>query len=184
MKKMKNTNVIKKLVNYGLITLIGFSLFTGCQVQPYYLQDDCTCYDVTFNMRLPQDSNGYYHLTLSRTNWQTLHRVEGVVNDNDGNMVESFWVEWDSNLYWHLGDTLGYIVTQYLNAEATYVSVDTSYMVGFDGMEVPTSNKISYSNMYGNVNNMIAPVESMIGDTLTLTAYWYDGQRTFNIVLD
>jgi hypothetical protein len=31
---------------------------------------------------------------------------------------------------------------------------------------------------------MIAPVLSMVGDTLTLTAYWYDGERSFDIVLD
>ena len=30
MKKMKKTNVIKKLVSYGLTILIGFNLFTGC----------------------------------------------------------------------------------------------------------------------------------------------------------
>ena len=184
MKKMRKLNVIKKLVKYGLITLVGFSLFIGCQIEPYYLEEECVCYDVTFNMRLPLDMNGYYHLTLSRSTWQTLHRVEGVVNDNNGNMVEAFWVEWESDLYWYLGDTLGYIVTQYLDDTATYVSVDTSYMVGFNGMEVPTSNMISYSNSYGKINNMIAPVQSMIGDTLTLTAFWYDGQRSFDIVLD
>ena len=97
---------------------------------------------------------------------------------------EAQWVEWESDLYWYLGDTLGYIVTQYLNDEAIYVSVDTSYMIGFDGMEVPTSNVISYSNSYGELNNMIAPVKSMIGDTLTLTAFWYEGEQSFGIVLD
>ena len=182
---MKKVNVIKKLANYGVIVLVGFSLiFSGCQIDPYYSNDECVCYDVTFNIRLPLDMNGYYHLNLDRTTWQTLHRVEGVVNDNDGNMVEAFWVEWESNLYWYLGGTLGYIVTQYLNNSATYVSVDTSYMIGFSGMEVPTSNSISYSNSYGKINNMIAPTQNMVGDTLVLTAYWFDGKRSFNIVLD
>ena len=174
------------MVKYGLTTLIGFSLFIGCQIQPYYLEDDSPygSYDITFNMRLPLDLNGYYHLTLNRNTWQTLHRVEGVVNDDDGNLVEAFWVEWYSNLYWYLGDTLGYIITQYLNSNAVYVAVDTSYIVGFNGMEVPTSNGVSYSNSYGKINNMIAPVQSMIGDTLTLTAIWNGGQRSFKIVLD
>ena len=93
-------------------------------------------------------------------------------------------VEWESDLYWYLGDTLGYIVTQYLSSEAQYVSVDTSYMIGFNGLEVPTSNSYSYSNSYGQVSNMIAPVQSMIGDTLRLRAGWYGGSKTFNIVLD
>ena len=121
---------------------------------------------------------------MDRSNWQTIHRVSGLITDDDNYFVESFWMEWESNLYWYLGDTLGYIVTQYLNDNATYVSVDTSYMIGFDGMEVPTSNVISYSNRYGELYNMIAPVKTMIGDTLTLTAFWYDGQRSFDIVLD
>ena len=185
MKRMRNLNVIKKLVNCGLITLIGFNLFTGCvKLVPEYEES----YDVDFQMNLPLDLNGYYHLTLDRSNWQTTHRVSGVVttiNENgDRLFVESFWVEWESNLYWYLGDTLGYIKTQYLNDEAVYVTVNTSYMIGFNGMEVPTSNIVSYSNSYGQINNMIAPVLSMVGDTLTLTAYWYDGERSFDIVLD
>ena len=45
-----------------------------------------------------------------------LHRVS-VITDNYDNFVEFFGVEWDSDLYWYLGDTLGYIVTQYLSSE-------------------------------------------------------------------
>ena len=56
---------------------------------------------------------------------------------------------------WYLGDTLGYIVNTHLSNVGEYVTVDTSYMVGFDGMEVPTSNMISYSNKSGEFNNMI-----------------------------
>ena len=118
-------------------------------------------------MRLPIDGNGYYHLTMDRDNWQTLHRVSGSIHTSDGNPIEFFWVEWESNLYWYIGDTLGYMVNRHLNDNGVYVSVDTSYMIGFSGMEVPTSNFVSYSNGSGEINNMIAPVRSMIGDTLT-----------------
>ena len=181
MKKMKKTNVIKKLVNYGLITLVGFNLFTGCiKLVPDLTED----YSVSFQVGLPLDLNGYYHLNMDRTRWQTLHRVSGVVTDGYGDFVEVFWVEWESDLYWYLGDTLGYVVTQYLNNNAVYVAVDTSYMIGFNGLEVPTSNVLSYSNSYGQLSNMIAPVKSMIGDTLRLTARWYNGEETFDIVLD
>ena len=135
-------------------------------------------------MRLPVDGNGYYHLTINRNTWQTFHRVSGNVITEDGNPIEFFWVEWESDLYWYLGDTLGYIINRHLSDSGVYVSVDTSYMVGFSGMEVPTSNMISYSNSYGEINNMIAPVRSMIGDTLTLTAIWYNSEKNFKIVLD
>ena len=184
MKNMRKVNVIKKLVKYGLITLVGLNLFIGCTI--YELAPSVTEeYSIDFQIGLPLDLNGHYHLTIDKTKWQTLHRVEGVVTDGYDNLVEGFWVEWESDLYWYLGDTLGYIITMYLNDMATYVSVDTSYMVGFNGMEVPTSNMISYSNSYGQINNMIAPTSSMVGDTLTLTAYWFDGgTRSFKIVLD
>ena len=172
-------NVIRKIV--GLITLIGFSLFTGCEDEIIIASEEES---ISFNMRLPIDENGYYHLTINRDNWQTLHRVSGSVNTVDGNPIEFFWVEWESDLYWYLGDTLGYIVNRNFNDGGTYVSVDTSYMIGFSGMEVPTSNIVSYSNGDGVINNMIAPVKSMIGDTLTLTAIWYNSEEKFQIVLD
>ena len=41
-------------------------------------------------------------------------------------------------------------------------------------MEVPTSNVSSVSNSDGEVSNMIAPVQSMIGDTLVLNWVYYD----------
>jgi len=98
--------------------------------------------------------------------------------------VESFWVAWESNLYWYLGDNSCYVVHFGYTDEWVKVAFDTTYVVPFNGLEVPTSNSYSYSNSYGQVSNMIAPVQSMIGDTLKLTAEWYNGVRTFNIVLD
>ncbi len=91
MKRMRKVNVIKKLVNYGLITLVGFNLFTGCvKLVPEYGES----YDVDFQMNLPLDLNGYYHLTLDRSNWQTTHRVSGVVTTineyGDKLFVEAF----------------------------------------------------------------------------------------------
>ena len=56
-------------------------------------------------------------------------------------------------------------------------------MIGFRGSEVPTTNEISYSNGDGEINNMIAPVKSMIGDTLYLSAEWFDGYYTWGIIL-
>jgi hypothetical protein len=57
-------------------------------------------------------------------------------------------------------------------------------MIGFDGQEVPTTNKVSLSNSKGELNNMIAPVNSMIGDTMKLTADWDYENFSFYIVLD
>ena len=144
--------------------------------------------DIDFHLN--KNSEGYYELVLNKFSNQTIQRITAKltqnnfpIQDNYGN-IQPKLIEWESNLYWYLGDTLGYVITQYLNDNIVYVTVDTSYMIGFNGMEVPTSNRLSYSNSYGQLNNMIAPVKSMIGDTLRLTARWYDGEETFNIVLD
>ena len=139
---------------------------------------------LSFDLRLPQDKNGFYHLSLDKKTWQTLHRVSGKVETENG-PLEGFWVNWYSDLYWYLDDTLGYVVDRGWNyITGQYVSTDTSYMIGFSGVEVPTSNRASYSNGNGEINNMIAPVKSMVGDTLFLTAEWFDGYQMWGIVLD
>ncbi len=87
-------------------------------------------------------------------------------------------------MYWYLGDTLGYVVKRGLTDNLVYVSYDTVYVTGFNGMEVPTSNQTSYSNSNGELNNMIAPIQTMVGDTMKLTANWHDGNMDFYIVLE
>ena len=136
--------------------------------------------EVTYDMRLPIDENGYYHLTLDRNKTQTTHRVAGYVGDEYG-VIEGHRVEWESNLYWVIGDTLGYLVERGLTDDLVYVSYDTTYITYFKGYEVPTTNQVSLSNRYGEIGNMIAPTKQMVGDTLRLTA---NNKTTFNIVLD
>ena len=160
-----------------IITIIVSFLFISCEDNPQLT------YEIFFDMRLNKDDNGYYHLVLDRNKWQTLHRVSGSVANTQYRM-ENFCVEWESNLYWYIGDTLGYVVKRGLTDDLVYVNYDTTYVTWFNGFEVPTSNQISYSNSEGLFHNMIAPVQSMIGDTMRLTAYWYDGNKDFYIVLD
>ena len=142
---------------------------------------------VELNPRLNVDDNGYYHLELSN-NWQTLHRLSGTAYINDV-PLEVLRVQWESSHYWYLGDTLGYIVNRYLTEDGVYVSVDTSYVVGFNGMEVPTINPASYSNGEGEVNTMFAPVRTMKSDTVTIRMYFWNNDykivdESFYIVLD
>ena len=139
---------------------------------------------------LSLDDNGYYHLDIDTTNWQTLHRLTGFISDSaTSGPVVNCRVEWESSHYWTLGDTLGFWVRQGLTDDLEWVSYDTSYVVGFDGQEVPTINPASYSNSDGEVNTMIAPVQSMIGDTMTIWyswSGWYAGVNndSIKIVLD
>jgi hypothetical protein len=165
-------NKFTKVVITALISLIVISC-----------EDNNNHHELSFDLRLTEDGRGYHHLKLDENNWQTLHRVSGLIRD-EGFGVENFWVEWESNLYWYIGDTLGYVVKRNFNYEGMYVSYDTTYLTQFSGMEVATSNMISYSNSKGEINNMIAPVRSMVGDTMRLTARWYDGKKDFYIILD
>ena len=173
---MSNKERISRLVRNILI--VGSIFLIGCEDN---LNEPFIMYE--WDARLPMDENGYYHMTMDRNNWQTLHRVSGSIQ-NDLGAVMNERVQWESNLMWYLGDTLGYVVKRGLTDDLEYVSYDTVYVTGFNGMEVPTSNIASYSNSDGEINNMIAPVKSMIGDTLKLTAYYDDNWESFNIVLD
>jgi len=168
--------MIKKL---GLIlSLIVVSTFISCEDN----KRDRTA-SLKFDLGLPIDKNGYHLLNIDKSNWQTLHRVSGLV-EADSQPIENFWVTWTSDLFWYLGDTLGYIVDRrYSLYVGRYVYGDTSFMVGFNGMEVPTTNMTSLSNSDGEINNMIAPVKSMIGDTMYLSAEWFDGYATWGIIL-
>ena len=165
-----------KIKNNLILGIILSFLLISCE-------DNNTHHELSFDLRLTEDGRGYHHLTLDKNNWQTLHRVSGLIRD-EGFGVENFWVEWESNLYWYIGDTLGYVVKRNFNDEGMYVSYDTTYLTQFSGMEVATSNMISYSNSNGEINNMIAPVKSMVGDTMKLTARWYDGSKDFYIILN
>jgi len=173
---------MKSLLKIGTKLSVIFSLLLLVSCEDNTGEDRVA--SLSFDLRLPQDNNGYYHLKIDRFNWQTIHRVSGSVNDGE-TPVEGFWMTWYSSMYWYLGDTLGYIVNRDFSVyQGRYVTRDTSFMIGFSGMEVPTTNATSISNSDGELNNMIAPVRSMIGDTLYLTAEWFDGFTTFGIVLD
>ena len=172
----------------GLIKSVvvgSFLLVVGCDTRlgPDY---DEVFFDI--DVRLPLDENGYYHLEMERGNWQTLHRISGSVYVEEG-QVELIRFNWYSSHYWYIGDTLGYVVEFGLTDDLEYVSYDTNYVTWFNGSEVPTTNCCSYSNSDGEVNNMIAPVQSMIGDTMTISYTYRDYSSDLNegkieIVLD
>jgi hypothetical protein len=170
-QKMRTKNLIRNI-------LIGISalLLIGCE-DTYYEKEPFISFD--WDVRLPIDENGYYHLEMDRNNFQTLHRISGNVSE------ENIMVNWESDLYWVLGDTLGYIVKSGYTDDLVYVAYDTVYVTGFEGELVRTTNWTSYSNSKGEINNMIAPVKTMIGDTLNVGAYYdYELIEVFNIVLD
>lgn len=176
-------NEIKVLIRNVIVG--SFLIIVGCdtRVGPDY---DELFFDI--DTRLSLDENGYYHLVMERDSWQTLHRISGSVYTEE-KPAELIRFNWYSSHYWYIGDTLGYVVSFGLTDDLEYVGYDTNYVTWFNGSEVPTTNCCSYSNSEGEINNMIAPVKSMIGDTMTIGYRWSDyynnlNEGTIEIVLD
>ena len=177
------TKGIKKLGKYGII-LIGFSLFIGCEYNPYapvlvvednYDELSPVIFDLDAGMSI--DDNGFYHLKIDTTKWQTIHRISGHVyrDDNPVNVIKFVWA---SSHYWVIGDDFGYFICNTgLNDHGTYVGYDTTYVDWFGGSEVPIINGSSYSREDGEVNVMIAPVKTMVGDTTTIYYGYFDNWK-------
>ena len=192
-----NLKGIKKLVIYGLTTLIGFNLFVACDYStPYYPvitndgeSDELSPIVFNLNSEMSMDENGYYHVSLDTTKWQTTHRISGNVfrDDNPVNIIKFVWA---SSHHWLIGDDYGYIVSSGYTDDLVYVSYDTTYITGFNGFEVPIINGSSYSDEYGEVNIMIAPVKTMLGDTAAISYGYFDNWReeetygSFNVIFD
>ena len=168
-----------------------FLIYWGCEDQTNDDDnDDENVDEIVFNLepRLDQDVNGYYHLELNPSSFQTLHRLSGHIYLN-GEPLDVMKFYWESSHYWMLGDTLGYIVHQGLTDDLIYVSYDTTYITGFNDFVVPTINCCSYSNLEGEVNTMFGPVWTMRYDTVLVSVGYFDNSYNFinqsiEIVLD
>jgi hypothetical protein len=135
------------------------------------------------------DANGYYHLKLDATKNQTLSRVTGTILLNGKEPYTPEKVDWESNLYWWLkkGDTVAYITKSYVNYfTGQYTIINLPPLISSKDELVPTSNFASYSGKGGEINNMIAPIYKMKGDTLILkTTHSLSKQNVFTkIVLE
>ena len=178
------------MTKYITLLLIGL-VFWSCEEVTNNNDDDSVNIDeITFNIdpRLEQDENGYYHLELNPSSFQTLHRISGHAYFNDV-PLEFMRFDWESSHYWMLGDTLGYFIHRGLTDDLEYVSYDTTYISGFSDFIVPTINCCSYSNSDGEVNTMFAPVWTMRYDTVIVSVRYFNNSynyisQSIEIVLD
>ena len=140
---------------------------------------------IELDPRLDVDQNGYFYLELLRNTWQTTHRISGFVTF-EGNPAENVRIEWSTSHFWKLNDTLGYYTEYGYTDQLEYVTLDTTFIIGFDNYIVPTINCCSYSNAEGEINTMIAPVRSMSGDTMRVGIQFSDEEPIgeIYIVLD
>lgn len=117
------------------------------------------------------DANGFYHLKLDATKNQTLSRVTGTILLNGKEPIPQEKVDWESNLYWSVkrGDTIAIITKSYINYfTGQFTIINLPPLIASKDELVPTSNFASYSGKGGQINNMIAPIYKMKGDTLIL----------------
>tara|TARA_Y100000768_G_scaffold225351_1_gene170162 strand:+ start:12633 stop:13397 length:765 start_codon:yes stop_codon:yes gene_type:complete len=175
----------------SVLSAMAFLFFAiSCEDLKISQREDDKELKINLDPRLPKDDNGYYHLTINRNKWQTIHRFSGLVIDRNNAPVDVVKFQWKSSLYWFLGDTLGYIVQRGLTDQMVYVDYDTTYITGFEGHIVPTINCCSYSNANGEFNQMSGFVRTMIGDTARIEV-WYgireidnSNVMKFSVVLD
>ena len=179
-------------IKHGLIifSLVALSACETTSLTAPQSPDSAVTFSTSFTIDSligsTRDTNGYWHLTLNRGSLQTTARVHGTVSWN-GPAVnvtlaqsEAISVDWESNLSWIISNPIGYIVRRPClaapNVTCVYVVnggvvLDTVSIDYFAGMEVPTTNVHSYSDAMGAVNNMIAPINKMVGDTMVLTGH-------------
>jgi hypothetical protein len=170
-------------------------LFAGCS------KEDLLLSNKTYSLKIDSvlnssgtksilyDVNGYYHLKLDATRNQTLSRVTGKILSDGKEPNPPEKIEWESNLYWSLkrGDTVAMITKSYINYfTGQYTIVSLPPLIASKDELVATSNFASYSGKGGEINNMIAPIYKMKGDTLILkTRHSISNQIVYTkIVLD
>lgn len=139
---------------------------------PWVEPDD---YVLSLDGRTTRDSNGFYHLKLMRDRFQTVHRITGSLLDTAGKppyQEQKVW--WESSHTWTFaqGDTLMRIFRRKVDYRGRWVFVDSSTIIAPGTMIVPTVNPASYSSSTGEINTMIGPVLSMLGDTMTIQCMW------------
>lgn len=159
---------MKTITIFLLLVLVSSCASPDPWVEP----DD---YVLTLDGRTTLDSNGFYHLKLMRDRFQTVHRITGTLLDTSGKapyQEQKVW--WESSHTWTFqqGDTLMKIIRRKVDYRGRWVYVDSSVIKSPGEFVVPTVNPASYSSATGEINTMIGPVLSMLGDTMTVQCMW------------
>ena len=184
-RKQQTEKMTTKLLKFILLfisVLILLTLVTSCE--DTIMDELPDNYTLELDSRLDTTDDGLYKLELNSTqnSIQTIHRISGKLLNN-GEEPYPQLVEWESSHNWILNDTAYVIVRRTINVLGNWVTIDTSYVTGFNGSSVPTINEFSYSGDGGEINTVIAPIDEMVGDTLIVKARFEDIQETIRIVL-
>jgi hypothetical protein len=128
--------------------------------------------------QLKKDQNGYYYYTLIKNGnpyQQNIQRITAQILRNskpvytvlDGPYIP---LTWSNNLfYWsRIGDTVAQITKRYFNPLlGQYQYINLPPLINWQDVILPTINNSSIADQNtGLVNTVIAPISSMVGDTM------------------
>jgi len=177
--------MIQKILDYVvLIFIVGLMMLVSSCEDP--ISDIPDYYTLELDGRLDTTTEGLYKLKLISTNNsdQTIHRVTGQLLNNGEEPYPPQYVDWESSHVWYLSDTTHVIIRRTINVLGEWVNIDTTYVTQFQGDIVPTINPTSVSGTNGEINTIIAPIEEMRGDTLTVRCTFRDLEKTIQFVLE
>ena len=151
---MKNDKL--GFLDYLLLILLLGLMFISTSCTKESVSDLFLIPQMSLDGRLPMDSNGYYHLKINTSTQQTIHRIDGIVDD----ITEPTKVSFTSNLNWIYSGTGETVPT--INP-ASWATPDDP-----------------------NISTVIAPIRNNVGDTLVIDATIRDWNitQTISIVLD
>ena len=149
-----------------IISLILLTLFSCEKWDGYQYEFPEIEYKFKMDGKTYQDNNGYYHLTIDPTEFQqTLHRFGAEITNIDKWGLPA-QVIWECDIFW---------AVDFFNSNAN----------------VPIVNGTSFSDpILDSVFCMMAPIGSMIGDTVEIRgiAYFEEGdislQDSFHIIFE
>jgi len=188
--KLKYGSFISTFVTLltGLLIGIGLIMLVSCEdniiepIPPTYQLTIDSLLTEDGKQSIERDSNGYYLLELEPTSdtKQTVRRITGRVLKDSSEPTPPEVIDWESSHTWVTGTDNGYYVRRVINALGQWVIVDTNYINIPSGLIVPTINPTSISGDVGEINTMIAPIYSMRGDTMIVTAkLWTPYNKTY-----
>jgi hypothetical protein len=188
--KLKYGSFISTFVTLltGLLIGIGLIMLVSCEdniiepIPPTYQLTIDSLLTEDGKQSIERDSNGYYLLDLEPTSdtKQTVRRITGRVLKDSSEPTPPEVIDWESSHTWVTGTDNGYYVRRVINALGQWVIVDTNYINIPSGLIVPTINPTSISGDVGEINTMIAPIYSMRGDTMIVTAkLWTPYNKTY-----
>lgn len=181
---------ILQMVRITKITFLicGLLVVLSCSTESEVEEPDPE-FHLSLDPRLERMSENLYRLNLDRSRLQSVHRVQGRLTQ-DGNPPDlpQKYIGWESSHSWVLTDTLGFIIRRTINANGEWTNLDTLFVTGFGGFEVPTVNRTSVTREDGTFSGMIAPILPMEGDTMVVKAQYKEGSihvwETVSIYLD